>query len=91
MSWNDEGKLLVKGVVIPNTNISELLFDTFLDDDVDVEGSLVFYRALSESKLPSGLINNQRKRTSLEQMEDIKPPGKKNICMAEVGRISREV
>ena len=61
MGWTEKGELIVKGRVIPNSNVVDLVNDVLRQrKNFHPTGRSVFAQALKESNVPRDVVGNQR-------------------------------
>ena len=77
ITWDDMGQVLLKGTLIPKSNISDLISDAMRPRKYfNPVGVREFYNVLNEINIPKDLVRNERRWSEAEEnkVED----GKKN-------------
>ncbi len=69
LSWDGEGRILVSGRLLPNTNIHELVTDC-VEEDKKPQGYMDFCEALAKSDTPPRLIVNTPRRLFIQDLQD---------------------
>ena len=77
ITWDDMGQVLLKGVLIPKSNISDLISDAMRPRKYfNPVGVREFYNVLNEINIPKDLVRNERRWSEAE--ENKVENGKKN-------------
>ena len=75
LDWDNNGQIIYKGEIIPNTSIYYLIKDAVAPyKDFTPLGATEFYDILSEMNVPKTLIQNKNK-TEQVNLERLPPPG----------------
>ena len=68
ITWDDMGQVLLKGVLIPKSNISDLISDAMrARKHFNPVGVREFYNILNEINIPKDLVRNERRWTETEK------------------------
>ena len=68
ITWDDMGQVLVDGVLIPKSNISDLVSDAMRSrKHFNPVGVREFYNVLSKINVPKDLVRNERSRKEGER------------------------
>ena len=75
ITWDDMGQVLVDGVLIPNSNISDLVSDAMRSrKHFNPVGVREFYNVLNKINVPKDLVRNERRWDKTEKKKvDEKP------------------
>ena len=79
ITWDDMGQVLLNGVLIPKSNISDLISDAMRSrKHFNPVGVQEFYNVLNEINIPKDLVRNERRWTETEKnsLNEKSPPGK---------------
>ena len=79
ITWDDMGQVLLNGVLIPKSNISDLISDAMRDrKHFNPVGVREFYNVLNEINIPKDLVRNERRWSEAEKnsLNEKSPPGK---------------
>ena len=79
ITWDDMGQVLLNGVLIPKSNISDLISDAMRSrKHFNPVGVREFYNVLNEINIPKDLVRNERRWTETEKnsLDEKSPPGK---------------
>ena len=81
ITWDDMGQVLLKGVLIPKSNISDLVSDAMRSrKHFNPVGVREFYNVLNEINIPKDLVRNERRWVEAEKkkvsFDEKSPPGK---------------
>ena len=79
ITWDDMGQVLLNGVLIPKSNISDLISDAMRSrKHPNPVGVREFYNVLNEINIPKDLVRNERRWTETEKnsLNEKSPPGK---------------
>ena len=79
ITWDDMGQVLLNGVLIPKSNISDLISDAMRSrKHFNPVGVREFYNVLNEINIPKDLVRNERRWTETEKnsLNEKSPPGK---------------
>ena len=79
ITWDDMGQVLLNGVLIPKSNISDLISDAMRSrKHFNPAGVREFYNVLNEINIPKDLVRNERRWTETEKnsLDEKSPPGK---------------
>ena len=73
----DMGQVLLNGVLIPKSNISDLISDAMRSrKHFNPVGVREFYNVLNEINIPKDLVRNERRWTEKNSLNEKSPPGK---------------
>ena len=68
IAWDDMGQVLLKGVLIPKSNISDLISDAMRSrKHFNPVGVRKFYNVLNEINIPKDLVRNERRWAEVEK------------------------
>ena len=68
ITWDDMGQVLLKGVLIPRSNISDLVSDAMrARKHFNPVGVREFYNVLNEINIPKDLVRNERRWSEAEK------------------------
>ena len=68
VTWDDMGQVLLNGVLIPKSNISDLISDAMRSrKHFNPVGVREFYKVLSEINIPKDLVRNERRWSETEK------------------------
>ena len=68
ITWDDMGQVLLNGVLIPKSNISDLISDAMRSrKHFNPVGVREFYNVLNEINIPKDLVRNERRWTETEK------------------------
>ena len=80
ITWDDMGQVLLKGVLIPRSNISDLVSDAMrARKHFNPVGVREFYNVLNEINIPKDLVRNERWSEAEKNkvpFDEKNPPGK---------------
>ena len=81
ITWDDMGQVLLNGVLIPKSNISDLISDAMRSrKHFNPVGVREFYNVLNEINIPKDLVRNERRWSEAEKnkvsFDEKPPPGK---------------
>ena len=79
ITWDDMGQVLLNGVLILKSNISDLISDAMRDrKHFNPVGVREFYNVLNEINIPKDLVRNERRWSEAEKnsLNEKSPPGK---------------
>ena len=81
ITWDDMGQVLLNGVLIPKSNISDLISDAMRSrKHFNPVGVREFYNVLNEINIPKDLVRNERRWSEAEKnkvsYDEKSPPGK---------------
>ena len=81
ITWDDMGQVLLNGVLIPKSNISDLISDAMRSrKHFNPVGVREFYNVLNEINIPKDLVRNERRWSETEKnkvsFDEKSPPGK---------------
>ena len=79
VTWDDMGQVLLNGVLIPKSNISDLISDAMRPrKHFNPVGVREFYNVLNEINIPKDLVRNERRWSEAEKnsLDEKSPPGK---------------
>ena len=81
ITWDDMGQVLLNGVLIPKSNISDLISDAMRPrKHFNPVGVREFYNVLNEINIPKDLVRNERRWSEAEENKVLNnkksPPGK---------------
>ena len=79
ITWDDMGQVLLNGVLIPKSNISNLISDAMRSrKHFNPVGVREFYNVLNEINIPKYLVRNERRWSETEKnsFDEKSPPGK---------------
>ena len=78
ITWDDMGQVLLDGVLIPKSNISDLVSDAMRSrKHFNPVGVREFYNVLNKINVPKDLVRNERRWSETEKKKvDEKPPPK---------------
>ena len=78
ITWDDMGQVLLDGVLIPKSNISDLVSDAMRPrKHFNPVGVREFYNVLNKINVPKDLVRNERRWDEAEKKKvDEKPPPK---------------
>ena len=78
ITWDDMGQVLLDGVLIPKSNISDLVSDAMRSrKHFNPVGVREFYNVLNKINVPKDLVRNERRWDEAEKKKvDEKPPPK---------------
>ena len=78
ITWDDMGQVLLDGVLIPKSNISDLISDSMRSrKHFNPVGAREFYNVLNKINVPKDLVRNERRWDEAEKKEvDEKTPPK---------------
>ena len=81
ITWDDMGQVLLNGVLIPKSNISDLISDAMRPrKHFNPVGVREFYNVLNEINIPKDLVRNERRWSETEKskvsFDEKSPPGK---------------
>ena len=78
ITWDDMGQVLLDGVLIPKSNISDLVSDAMRSrKHFNPVGVREFYNVLNKINVPKDLVRNERRWDETEKKKvDEKPPPK---------------
>ena len=84
ITWDDMGQVLLNGVLIPKSNISDLISDAMRSrKHFNPVGVREFYNVLNEINIPKDLVRNERRWSEAEKnkvsFDEKKPPGKSQV------------
>ena len=72
ITWDDMGQVLVDGVLIPKTNISDLVSDAMRScKHFNPVGVREFYNVLSKINVPKDLVRNERRWEEAGKKENV--------------------
>ena len=72
ITWDDMGQVLVDGVLIPKSNISDLVSDAMRSrKHFNPVGVREFYNVLSKINVPKDLVRNERRRGEAGKKENV--------------------
>ena len=78
ITWDDMGQVLLNGVLIPKSNISDLISDAMRSrKHFNPVGVREFYNVLNEINIPKDLVRNERRWSETEKSKvsfDENPP-----------------
>ena len=67
ITWDRSGEVKIRGVTIPNSNISDLVSDAMRSrKDFNPTGANQFFQVLSEINVPKDLVRNKQRWKQLE-------------------------
>ena len=68
ITWDDKGQVLLNGVLIPKSNISDLISDAMRSrKHFNPVGVQEFYKVLNEINVPKDLVRNERRWSEISQ------------------------
>ena len=68
ITWDDKGQVLLNGVLIPKSNISDLISDAMRSrKHFNPVGVQEFYKVLNDINVPKDLVRNERRWTEVSQ------------------------
>ena len=68
VTWDDMGQVLLNGVLIPKSNISDLISDAMRSrKHFNPVGVREFYKVLNEINIPKDLVRNERRWSETEK------------------------
>ena len=68
--WDDVGQVLLNGILIPKSNISDLISDAMrARKHFNPVGVREFYNVLNEINIPKDLVRNERRWSEVEKDE----------------------
>ena len=71
ITWDDMGQVLVDGVLIPKSNISDLVSDAMRSrKHFNPVGVRDFYNVLNKINVPKDLVRNERRWDESEKMDE---------------------
>ena len=71
ITWDDMGQVLVDGVLIPKSNISDLVSDAMRSrKHFNPVGVREFYNVLNKINVPKDLVRNERRWDETEKMDE---------------------
>ena len=71
ITWDDMGQVLVDGVLIPKSNISDLVSDAMRSrKHFNPVGVREFYNVLNKINVPKDLVRNERRWDESEKMDE---------------------
>ena len=71
ITWDDMGQVLVDGVLIPKSNISDLVSDAMRSrKHFNPVGVRDFYNVLNKINVPKDLVRNERRWDETEKMDE---------------------
>ena len=74
ITWDDMGQVLLDGVLIPKSNISDLVSDAMRSrKHFNPVGVREFYNVLNKINVPKDLVRNERRWDETEKKVDEKP------------------
>ena len=79
VTWDDMGQVLLNGVLIPKSNISDLISDAMRSrKHFNPVGVREFYKVLNEINIPKDLVRNERRWSETEKnsFDEKRPTGK---------------
>ena len=84
ITWDDMGQVLLNGVLIPKSNISDLISDAMRSrKHFNPVGVREFYNVLNEINIPKDLVRNERRWSEAEKnkvsFDEKNPPGKSQV------------
>ena len=72
ITWDDMGQVLVDGVLIPKSNISDLVSDAMRSrKHFNPVGVREFYNVLNKINVPKDLVRNERRWGEAEKKENV--------------------
>ena len=72
ITWDDMGQVLVDGVLIPKSNISDLVSDAMRSrKHINPIGVREFYNVLSKINVPKDLVRNERRWDEAGKKENV--------------------
>ena len=72
ITWDDMGQVLVDGVLIPKSNISDLVSDAMRSrKHFNPVGVREFYNVLNKINVPKDLVRNERRWDEAEKKENV--------------------
>ena len=77
VTWDDMGQVLLNGVLIPKSNISDLISDAMRSrKHFNPVGVREFYKVLNEINIPKDLVRNERRWSETEKNDEKTLPEK---------------
>lgn len=95
VTWNESGELILHGVTIPKSNISELLADLAVKGRKKNQQAPVGWQHLAQelqaAKIPLALIHNTKRKSFIQKLSDApdSPPGRPSTSASTVLTRSR--
>ena len=87
ITWDDMGQVLLNGVLIPKSNISDLISDAMRPrKHFNPVGVREFYNVLNKINVPKDLVRNERRWAEAEKKKvsfDEKKPVKKELTVSK--------
>ena len=87
ITWDDMGQVLLNGVLIPKSNISDLISDAMRSrKHFNPVGVREFYNVLNKINVPKDLVRNERRWAEAEKKKvsfDEKKPVKKELTVSK--------
>ena len=84
ITWDDMGQVLLDGVLIPKSNISDLVSDAMRSrKHFNPVGVREFYNVLNKINVPKDLVRNQRRWSEAEKgkVDEKTPPVKEELAI----------
>lgn len=89
ISWNERGEAIIKGQLLPNTNINDLVQDVLRKRKSHVpRGWEAFAQSLRESNIPQDLVGNSEKWNWMTS--DVPSSGKENRGASSLSKFKRK-
>ena len=88
ITWDDMGQVLLNGVLIPKSNISDLISDAMRPrKHFNPVGVREFYNVLNKINVPKDLVRNERRWSEAEKkkvsFDEKTPPVKKELTVSK--------
>ena len=88
ITWDDMGQVLLDGVLIPKSNISDLVSDAMRSrKHFNPVGVREFYNVLNKINVPKDLVRNERRWDEAEKkkvsLDEKTPPVKKELAVSK--------
>ena len=88
ITWDDMGQVLLNGVLIPKSNISDLISDAMRPrKHFNPVGVREFYNVLNKINIPKDLVRNERRWSEAEKkkvsFDEKNPPVKKELTISK--------
>ena len=85
ITWDDMGQVLLNGVLIPKSNISDLISDAMRPrKHFNPVGVREFYNVLNKINVPKDLVRNERRWSETEKKKvPFEPPVKKELTVSK--------
>ena len=84
ITWDDMGQVLLNGVLIPKSNISDLVSDAMRSrKHFNPVGVREFYNVLNKINVPKDLVRNERRWSEAEKgkVDEKTPPVKEELAI----------